>query len=151
MRMTTYRISLYLLKKKLMVLLVNGCFQLHVRHCTFNMTSNFYLHILQEKHNPYLELIVGTRKKISSVVKHLNTKWGKPKMSSGELMLFPYYARQENLTSYRRWTLKDHGITVTDVHVAMGSPATFRLRFLSFLLVLFILYDFIHCKENLLS
>jgi len=69
-------------------------------------------------------------------------------MSSGELTLFPCYARQENITSYRRWTLSDSAITATDVHVAIGSPATSRLRLLSFPLVLLILYKFICNKEK---
>ncbi|XP_062204063.1 TSL-kinase interacting protein 1-like isoform X1 [Phragmites australis] len=79
----------------------------------------------QEKHNPYLELTLGPRKKISSVVQHLNTKWGSSQCAKGELMLFPYDAR---LDSIEKWTLKD-SCTAGDVHVAVGSPSVFRLRY----------------------
>ncbi|XP_020270024.1 TSL-kinase interacting protein 1-like isoform X1 [Asparagus officinalis] len=82
-----------------------------------------------EKHNPYLELTIGTRKKISSVVKHLNVKWGTPTMTTGELMLFPYYTQTENLMGQMRWTLKDTNTSASDVHVAIGNPAIFRLRY----------------------
>nr|XP_010929795.1 TSL-kinase interacting protein 1 isoform X2 [Elaeis guineensis] len=83
----------------------------------------------QDKYNPYLELILPTRKKISSVVKHLNVKWGSSKSASGDLMLFPYNAHRNNLVSYRRWTIKESDTRAADVYAAVGSPAIFRLRY----------------------
>ncbi|CAL4952002.1 unnamed protein product [Urochloa decumbens] len=82
----------------------------------------------QEKHNPYLELILAPRKKMSSVVQHLNTKWGNSQCAKGELMLFPNDARVDTVASSAKWTLKDT-CTAADVHVAVGSPSTFRLRY----------------------
>lgn len=83
----------------------------------------------KDKHNPYLELTLGTQKKISSVVKHLNTKWGNSKAASGELMLFPFNARLENLAVHRRWTWKDSDTSAANVYAAVGNPAVFRLRY----------------------
>ncbi|RLM91267.1 TSL-kinase interacting protein 1-like [Panicum miliaceum] len=82
----------------------------------------------QEKHNPYLELILAPRKKISSVVQHLNTKWGSSLCAKGELMLFPNDARVDMIANSAKWTLKD-SCTAADVHVAVCSPSTFRLRY----------------------
>lgn len=82
----------------------------------------------KDDHNPYLELTLGPKKKISSVIKHLNSKWASSK-AAGELMLFPYDARVENLFSYRRWTLKDSDTRAADVYVSMGSPEVFQLRY----------------------
>lgn len=65
-------------------------------------------------------------------------------------MLFPYYAQPENLTSHRRWSLKDSHTTATDVHAAVGSPATFRLRFISFFLALVCFYKCSDCKKSTL-
>ncbi|XP_008786456.2 TSL-kinase interacting protein 1 isoform X2 [Phoenix dactylifera] len=83
----------------------------------------------QGQHNPYLELIITTRKKISSVVKHLNVKWGSSKFASGELMLFPYNAQIDTLASHRRWTIKDSDTTAAAVYASIGKPAIFRLRY----------------------
>lgn len=85
--------------------------------------------MLQNNHNPYLELTLTTRKRISSVVKHLNFKWGSSKLASGELMLFPYNVYLDNLANSIRWTLEDSDVTAADVHASLGSPAMFRLRF----------------------
>ncbi|KAL5197277.1 hypothetical protein ABZP36_000789 [Zizania latifolia] len=82
----------------------------------------------QENHNPYLELTLAPRKKISSVVHHLNTKWGNSQCARGELMLFPYDARLDNIASSGKWTHSD-SCTAADVHAAVGSPSTFRLRY----------------------
>ncbi|KAL6627311.1 hypothetical protein ACP70R_031037 [Stipagrostis hirtigluma subsp. patula] len=82
----------------------------------------------QEKRNPYLELILAPRKKISSVVQHLNTKWGSSQCAKGELMLFPNDARLDSIASSDKWTIKD-SCTAADVHIAVGSPLTFRLRY----------------------
>ncbi|KAB1210424.1 TSL-kinase interacting protein 1 [Morella rubra] len=76
---------------------------------------------------PYLELTLSPRKKISSVLKHLNSKWGSSSIALGELMLFPYNML-ENVSSYRRWTLNDNDISAQYVYEAVGNPAIFRLR-----------------------
>ncbi|XP_072999905.1 TSL-kinase interacting protein 1-like [Typha latifolia] len=83
----------------------------------------------QDQHNPYLELTLSTRKKISSVVKHLTIKWGGLKYATGELMLFPYNARLDNILGLKRWTSKNSDITAADVHAAVGNPSIFRLRY----------------------
>eukprot|EP00268_Persea_americana_P006411 TRINITY_DN12318_c0_g1_i6.p1 TRINITY_DN12318_c0_g1~~TRINITY_DN12318_c0_g1_i6.p1 ORF type:complete len:494 (-),score=96.94 TRINITY_DN12318_c0_g1_i6:415-1896(-) len=83
----------------------------------------------KDGHNPHLELTLGARKKISSVLKHLNIKWGNSSIASGELMLFPYNIQQGNLASCRRWTLKDTDISAADVYATMGCPPIFRLRY----------------------
>lgn len=83
----------------------------------------------QDKHNPYLELTLSTRKKISSVLEHLYRKWGNSSIASGELMLFPYTAHRENLVSYQRWT-RDSIVSASDVYASIGSPPVFRLRFI---------------------
>ncbi|CAM0880038.1 unnamed protein product [Alopecurus aequalis] len=82
----------------------------------------------QESHNPYLELTLAPRKKISSVVQHLNTKWGHSSCAKGDLMLFPYNARLDSIVDSEKWTVKD-SCTAGDVYVAVGSPSTFRLRY----------------------
>ncbi|KAK8673757.1 hypothetical protein V6N13_112072 [Hibiscus sabdariffa] len=76
--------------------------------------------------HPYLELTLSARKKISSVLKHINSKWGNSSIAVGEPMLFPYVA--ENLTSYR-WTRNDICISARDVYATIGSPSVFRLRY----------------------
>ncbi|XP_058111200.1 TSL-kinase interacting protein 1-like isoform X2 [Magnolia sinica] len=83
----------------------------------------------KEEHNPHLELTLRAQKKISSVLKHLNSKWGSSNIASGELMLIPYNIQQENLANHRRWTLKDADISASDVYASIGSPAVFRLRY----------------------
>ncbi|KAL5198798.1 hypothetical protein ABZP36_002310 [Zizania latifolia] len=84
--------------------------------------------IQKENHNPYLEMTLASRKKISSVVQHLNTKWGNSQCARGELMLIPYDARLDNIASSGKWTHSD-SCTAADVHAAVGSPSTFRLRY----------------------
>lgn len=78
--------------------------------------------------NPHLELTLSGRKRISSVLEHLNRKWGSSSIASGELMLFPYSAQQED-TRQRRWTAKDTISSAADVYATVGSPAVFRLRY----------------------
>lgn len=82
----------------------------------------------QENHIPYLELILAPRKKISSVVQHLNTKWGSSQCAKGELMLFPFDTKLDTIGGAAKWTLKD-SCAAADVHVAVGSPSKFRLRY----------------------
>ncbi|KAL6987374.1 TSL-kinase interacting protein [Sarracenia purpurea var. burkii] len=81
-----------------------------------------------DNHNPHLELTLSTRKKISSVLEHLNRKWGNSSVASGELMLFPYCVQRENLVGYRRWT-QDSVVSAADVYQQIGSPPVFRLRY----------------------
>ncbi|XP_052162764.1 TSL-kinase interacting protein 1-like [Oryza glaberrima] len=82
----------------------------------------------QENRNPYLELTLAPRKKISSVVQHLNIKWGNSQCARGELMLFPYDAQLDNIAGSGKWTHSD-SCTAADVHAAVGSPLRFRLRY----------------------
>ncbi|EEF42919.1 DNA binding protein, putative [Ricinus communis] len=81
-----------------------------------------------DNHNPHLELTLSTRKRISSVLEHLNRKWGNSSIASGELMLFPYSVHRENLTGYQRWT-QDSIVSAVDVYTSIGSPSVFRLRY----------------------
>uniref|UniRef100_A0A0E0BSD1 Uncharacterized protein n=1 Tax=Oryza glumipatula TaxID=40148 RepID=A0A0E0BSD1_9ORYZ len=82
----------------------------------------------KDEHNPHLELTLSARKKISSVLEHLNRKWGNSNIASGELLLFPYCAHQEDLATYQRWTTKDT-VAVADVFLSVNSPSVFRLRY----------------------
>ncbi|CAA2953547.1 TSL-kinase interacting 1 isoform X1 [Olea europaea subsp. europaea] len=81
-----------------------------------------------DNHNPHLELTLGTRKKISSVLDHLNRKWGNSNLLSGDLILFPYWAHTENLVGCQKWT-KDSLLCAADVYATVGSPPVFRLRY----------------------
>lgn len=81
-----------------------------------------------EHHNPHLELTLSTRKKISSVLEHLNRKWGNLGLSSNDLMLFPFSAQRENLVRYEKWT-RDSPLCAADVYQLIGSPPIFRLRY----------------------
>ncbi|XP_057463692.1 TSL-kinase interacting protein 1 isoform X1 [Actinidia eriantha] len=81
-----------------------------------------------DNHNPHLELTLSTRKKISSVLEHLNRKWGNSSVATGELMLFPYFVQIENLVGYQRWT-QDSVVNAADVYSLIGSPPVFRLRY----------------------
>ncbi|BAS70741.1 Os01g0182400, partial [Oryza sativa Japonica Group] len=94
----------------------------------FPIDEEFQKSLQQKNHNPYLELTVAPRKKISSVLQHLNTKWGNSQCARGELMLFPDGTRLDNINGSERWTRSD-SCTAADVHVAVGSPSTFRLRY----------------------
>ncbi|XP_020884578.1 TSL-kinase interacting protein 1 isoform X1 [Arabidopsis lyrata subsp. lyrata] len=81
-----------------------------------------------DKHNPHLELTLSNRKKISSVLEHLNRKWGSASCATGELLLFPYNARKETVTCHQRWT-HDSFLSAAEVHSMVGSPSVFRLRY----------------------
>uniref|UniRef100_A0A7N0TB70 TSL-kinase interacting protein 1 n=1 Tax=Kalanchoe fedtschenkoi TaxID=63787 RepID=A0A7N0TB70_KALFE len=81
-----------------------------------------------DKLNPYLELTLSNRKKISSVLEHLTRKWGSSSVATGKLMLFPYMAKRENLVSYQRWG-QDSCVSVGDINISIGNPAVFRLRY----------------------
>lgn len=81
-----------------------------------------------DKHNPHLELTLGTRKKISSVLEHLDRKWGSSSAAAGELMLFPFFIQRENFLGCQSWT-KDSVVTAAEVYAMSGSPPVFRLRY----------------------
>ncbi|XP_022767314.1 TSL-kinase interacting protein 1 isoform X2 [Durio zibethinus] len=81
-----------------------------------------------DKHNPHLELTLSIRKKISSVLEHLNRKWGNSSVASGELMLFPYCVQRENLRGYQSWTQASI-VSAADVYATIGRPPLFRLRY----------------------
>lgn len=81
-----------------------------------------------DNHNPYLELTLSTRKKISSVLEHLNRKWGQSSIASGELMLLPYFVQPPNLVSCDKWA-KDSVLSASDVYALIGNPPVFRLRY----------------------
>lgn len=117
---------------------IGGSCYIGFNHC--DLTIHFNYLIMQGKYNPYLELTLGIRKKIASVIKHLNTKWVNSIPTSGELMLFPYDACPENMSCYRKWTAKDFSVCAGDVYDAVGSPAVFRLR-----LALFCCFDVSGC------
>lgn len=82
----------------------------------------------KDGHNPHLELILSKRKKISSVINHLSSKWASSSTVTGELMLFPYDIRLDNLAEYKQWTLKNKD-TADDVYTAIERPSVFRLRY----------------------
>lgn len=82
----------------------------------------------KDGHHPYLELTLRAKKKISSVLKRVNSKWGSSKVALGEPMLFPYDIHGD-ISGCRSWTMKDSDISARDVYASIGSPATFRLRY----------------------
>ncbi|CAN4121513.1 unnamed protein product [Withania somnifera] len=81
-----------------------------------------------DNHNPYLELTLSNRKKMSSVLEHLSRKWGSSSIATGELVLFPYHVQMESLMPSLRWT-KDTTQSAADVLNLIGSPQVFRLRY----------------------
>ncbi|CAL1379111.1 unnamed protein product [Linum trigynum] len=81
-----------------------------------------------DKRNPHLELTLSARKKISSVLEHLNRKWGDSCVALGELMLFPYAANIDNLLGDQRWT-QHSTVSAADVYNSLGRPPVFRLRY----------------------
>ncbi|KAF5799210.1 putative transcription factor MYB-HB-like family [Helianthus annuus] len=81
-----------------------------------------------DNHNPHLELTLSCRKKISSVLEHINRKWGSCSIASGELMLLPYHAPSLNPVICQKWT-QDSVLSAADVYAAIGSPPVFRLRY----------------------
>ncbi|KAI4353603.1 hypothetical protein L6164_002539 [Bauhinia variegata] len=81
-----------------------------------------------DTHNPYLELTLSTRKKISSILEHLNRKWGNSSIANGELALVPYGLQRENLANCHRWT-HESNLNAADVYRIIGSPPVFRLRY----------------------
>lgn len=75
---------------------------------------------------------------MSSVVKHINNKWGSSGIALGEPMLFPYNLWPENMSGYRAWSLNDDDISAGDVYVATGSPSVFRLKYVYYSFFLFV-------------
>ncbi|TYJ50761.1 hypothetical protein E1A91_A01G231600v1 [Gossypium mustelinum] len=94
----------------------------------FPIDDNTRRALEMDKHNPYLELTLSIRKKISSVLEHLNRKWGNSSVASGVLMLFPYGVQRENLRAYQRWT-QAAIVSAADVYAMIGRPQVFRLRY----------------------
>ncbi|KAM3359839.1 TSL-kinase interacting protein 1 isoform X1 [Capsicum galapagoense] len=78
---------------------------------------------------PFQELLLSAQKKISSVIKHLNTKWSSSSLGLGQLLLFPFDTNTENIASQKRWSSKDTNVSAGEVYAAIGSPAIFRLRY----------------------
>ncbi|XP_043697645.1 TSL-kinase interacting protein 1 isoform X2 [Telopea speciosissima] len=95
----------------------------------FPIDEQTRLGLEKDGHNPHLELSLKAQKRIHSVVKHLNKKWGSSSIAMGELMLFPYSIQMENLSVYKRWTLKDIDTSAEDVYAVIGRPSIFRLRY----------------------
>ncbi|XP_021728150.1 TSL-kinase interacting protein 1-like isoform X2 [Chenopodium quinoa] len=95
----------------------------------FPINDRIRVGLEKDGHNPFLELTLSARKKISSVLKHLFKKWGCSSIAMGELMLFPFNVSPENLTSCTRWTSNDTGVSAGYVHALLGSPEIFRLRY----------------------
>ncbi|XP_048232242.1 TSL-kinase interacting protein 1 isoform X2 [Ricinus communis] len=78
----------------------------------------------KDGYHPYLELTLSARKKISSVLNHLNHKWGDSSIATGEPFLLPYKIAE--CLSSCRWTLNDVGLSAGDIYAAVGSPSIFR-------------------------
>lgn len=82
----------------------------------------------KDGYNPFLELTLRARKKISSVLKHIDTKWGSSSIALGEPILVPYNIQLEKCSD-KRWTLNDTCIRAGDVYAAIDRPTIFRLRY----------------------
>ncbi|XP_043722249.1 TSL-kinase interacting protein 1-like [Telopea speciosissima] len=95
----------------------------------FPIDERTRLGLEKDGYNPHLELTLKAQKKIHSVVKHLNMKWGSSSIAVGELMLFPYSICMENIAAYERWSLKDIDTSAADVYTMIGKPSIFRLRY----------------------
>ncbi|KAG6386732.1 hypothetical protein SASPL_151905 [Salvia splendens] len=95
----------------------------------FPINEQARLGLEKDGHNPFLELTLSARKRISSVVRHLDAKWSSSSAVTGQLMLFPYNTKLEQLKSCRRWTFNDSAIRVWEVYIDVGSPSIFRLRY----------------------
>ncbi|XP_021713973.1 TSL-kinase interacting protein 1-like [Chenopodium quinoa] len=93
----------------------------------FPINDRIRVGLEKDGHNPFLELTLSVRKKISSVLKHLFKKWGSSSIAMGELMLFPFNVLPENLTNCTKWTSNDTGVSAGYVHALLGSPEIFRL------------------------
>uniref|UniRef100_A0A1J3CS20 TSL-kinase interacting protein 1 n=1 Tax=Noccaea caerulescens TaxID=107243 RepID=A0A1J3CS20_NOCCA len=76
--------------------------------------------------HPYLELTLSSRKKVSSVLQHIHSKWGSSEIARGDPTLYPY--DKSVLASSHKW-IANSNITVSDVYMAIGAPSLFRLRY----------------------
>lgn len=83
----------------------------------------------KDDYNPYLELTLSVRKRISSILEHLNRKWEKSRTALGELALLPYDVQVSDLMNCQKWTLIDKDARADDVYRAVGRPDIFRLRY----------------------
>ncbi|KAK9949881.1 hypothetical protein M0R45_005392 [Rubus argutus] len=94
----------------------------------FPVNEGIRIGLEKDGFHPYLELTLRPRKKISSVLKHLVSKWGSSSAALGEPVLFPYKI-QDTVSTNRRWTLNDDETSAGDVYAAIGNPEVFRLRY----------------------
>ncbi|XP_010446478.1 PREDICTED: TSL-kinase interacting protein 1-like isoform X2 [Camelina sativa] len=76
--------------------------------------------------HPYLELTLSSRKKISSVLQHIHSKWGSSEIALGDPTLYPY--DKPLLASGHKW-IANSNITTGAVYEAIGAPPLFRLRY----------------------
>ena len=82
-----------------------------------------------QKFNPcnlYLELILKTRKSVSSIVHHLHTKWGLPRSARGEVRLVPYGS--EGGVGMQSWGQEATDVSITDLKGAMWEGSRFRVK-----------------------
>nr|GFB44103.1 TSL-kinase interacting protein 1 isoform X1 [Tanacetum cinerariifolium] len=86
----------------------------------FPINKNIRRALEMDNHNPHLELTLSSRKKILSVLEHINRKWGSCSIASGELRLLPYYAQSSNLESCKKWT-QDSVLSAADVWLVCES------------------------------
>ncbi|KAJ8765541.1 hypothetical protein K2173_014663 [Erythroxylum novogranatense] len=93
----------------------------------FPVDEDTRLGLEKDGYHPYLELTLSSRKRISSVLKHLNSKWGGSRIAVGEPILLPYSASGD--TANYLWTLNENDVRAGDVFVAVGCPPVFRLRY----------------------
>ncbi|KAK7247513.1 hypothetical protein RIF29_42396 [Crotalaria pallida] len=94
----------------------------------FPINKETRISLEKDGHNPFLELTLRGQKKISSVLKHLEKKWGSSSIAKGNPMLFPYNI-MENLCDCMRWTVNDSHTTAASVYAAVGNPAIFQLKY----------------------
>ncbi|CAH8369313.1 unnamed protein product [Eruca vesicaria subsp. sativa] len=99
---------------------------IHFGGCFSNFV--YFLKLCKDGFHPYLELTLSSRKKVSSVLQHIQSKWGSSEITRGDPTLYPY--DQSRLPSGPKWTANS-SITIRDVYVAIGAPSLFRLRFAS--------------------
>ncbi|CAH9139435.1 unnamed protein product [Cuscuta epithymum] len=95
----------------------------------FPINESTRLRLEKDGYNPFLELTLSTKKRIWSVIKHINTKWGNENGMLGEVLLFPYDINVENIASYRRWSSEDTEISAAEIYMSLKCPAVFRLRY----------------------
>lgn len=74
-----------------------------------------------------MELTLSSRKKVSSVLQHINSKWVNSEIARGDPALYPY---DKSVLGFGHKWIANSNITTGDVYAALGSPSVFRLRFL---------------------